>query len=274
MPQWLRRRDDQRGTRGRSAASTFVFHGATCQILTSLGSAYVAESIVHDRYSQHRLASATALPGRRNRVFPSISEPFYGIFRDRAAGYTGVNGVYDLWVQGTAAQGQVIRQTSLSGTTFVSTQPLPAGSYRAWIRFISSVGITSAWSPVVTFSVAEVGTGATEDPDPSGLAGIAESMLCSMLVEEDVAEVQPGGEQHMRSAPRMSEVVEDQALTDSEVPRHQRSSRQQTTALFNDAFLLASPANDNDAQGATSEESSDQLNAIDDIFAEMSLAAI
>ncbi len=53
---------------------------------------------------------------------------------------TGVNGVYDLWVQGTAAQGQVIRQTSLSGTTFVSTQPLPAGSYQAWIRSSAALG--------------------------------------------------------------------------------------------------------------------------------------
>ncbi len=124
---------------------------------------------------------------------------------------------------------------------------------------ISSAGITSAWSPVVTFSVAEVGADATEDSDPCGLARIAESMLCSMLVEEEIAEVQPSEEQHWRSAARITEAAENQALADSEVPRHQRPSRQQTILLFNDTFRLGIPANSHDADGATSEESIDQL---------------
>jgi len=61
---------------------------------------------------------------------------------------------YDLWVNQVGGQAQIIRQQNLTGTSYTPAIPLPSGSYRAWIRAISSTGEVSPWSVEVAFTVA------------------------------------------------------------------------------------------------------------------------
>lgn len=65
-------------------------------------------------------------------------------------------GRYDLWVNQVGGQAQIIRQQNLTGTSYTPTIPLPSGTYRAWIRAISSTGQLSLWSLDVAFTVAAV----------------------------------------------------------------------------------------------------------------------
>lgn len=60
---------------------------------------------------------------------------------------------YDLWVDNVSAgQGQIIRQESLTATSFTPVIDLPQGRYRAWVRAVNSTGISS-WSSLVNFLV-------------------------------------------------------------------------------------------------------------------------
>jgi hypothetical protein len=53
------------------------------------------------------------------------------------------------------AQFNVVRQSNLTGTSFIVTTPLVAGgSYRIWIRAISTTGEVGQWSNTLEFSVA------------------------------------------------------------------------------------------------------------------------
>lgn len=61
---------------------------------------------------------------------------------------------YDLWVNNTSTgQSQVIRQQTLTGTSFTSGA-LPAGTYTAWVQAYASNGRASGWSSPLTFTVA------------------------------------------------------------------------------------------------------------------------
>ncbi|MBX9678136.1 MAG: hypothetical protein K2X38_05175 [Gemmataceae bacterium] len=58
---------------------------------------------------------------------------------------------YDLYVAN--AQGVVIRQQALTGTTYTPTTALPRGAYTAWIRSLSSRNESAGWSIGQTFAV-------------------------------------------------------------------------------------------------------------------------
>jgi predicted phage tail protein len=61
---------------------------------------------------------------------------------------------YDLWVDNlTTRQSQVIRQQTLTAASFTPANPLAAGSYRVWVRAISSQGDASAWSSARDFTI-------------------------------------------------------------------------------------------------------------------------
>ncbi|APZ92509.1 peptidylprolyl isomerase [Fuerstiella marisgermanici] len=59
---------------------------------------------------------------------------------------------YDLWVNHVGVQNQVIRETSLSGTTFTPSSDLEDGVYRVWVKAKNSAE-ESNWSLGVTFEV-------------------------------------------------------------------------------------------------------------------------
>lgn len=61
---------------------------------------------------------------------------------------------YDLWVNNkSSGANQVIRNTSIAGTSFVPGSELPLGLYEAWVRGIDASGIPGQWSRTTTFHV-------------------------------------------------------------------------------------------------------------------------
>jgi len=62
---------------------------------------------------------------------------------------------YDLWVNNRlTGQSQVIRETSLTNTSWTPTTPLPLGLYNAWVRAIDVAGIFASWSLPMDFYIA------------------------------------------------------------------------------------------------------------------------
>lgn len=62
---------------------------------------------------------------------------------------------YELWVAPAASpQQSVIRLTNLTTTSFTPASSIPAGTYRVWVKAVSNMGESSAWSAGVTFTIA------------------------------------------------------------------------------------------------------------------------
>ena len=63
---------------------------------------------------------------------------------------------YDLWVDNlTTGQSQVVRNTSVGGTSWTATQPLtPGHTYRSWVRGVRVDGRLGPWSRPLDFVVA------------------------------------------------------------------------------------------------------------------------
>jgi len=73
---------------------------------------------------------------------------------------------YDLFVNHVGGQAQIIRQQNLIATSYTPTTSLPTGSYRAWIRAVSSTGEVSPWSLEVAFTITAIAPlGDSESPD-------------------------------------------------------------------------------------------------------------
>ena len=70
--------------------------------------------------------------------------------------WTAVAGTerYELWVNNVATGKRVIYQTGLTNTTFTSATTLPPGTYRAWVRAVSTMGVITAWSASVDLVIA------------------------------------------------------------------------------------------------------------------------
>jgi subtilisin family serine protease/subtilisin-like proprotein convertase family protein len=83
--------------------------------------------------------------------------------------WTGLSGTerYELWVTHLNSNTRVIYLTNLTGTSFTAVNPLAAGNYRVWVRAVSAMGETTAWSTDVRFSVASV-----DSPTPEQPAGV------------------------------------------------------------------------------------------------------
>ncbi len=61
---------------------------------------------------------------------------------------------YQIWVSRLDVPSVVINQTGLTGTTYNSGVTLATGSYRVWVRAVSTGGVISDWSTYVDFTVA------------------------------------------------------------------------------------------------------------------------
>lgn len=70
--------------------------------------------------------------------------------------WTTISGTerYELWVTNTGTNVRVIHQTNLTNTTFTSATTLPAGTYRVWVRAVSTMGEITAWSVPVDLVIA------------------------------------------------------------------------------------------------------------------------
>ena len=69
--------------------------------------------------------------------------------------WTTVSGAatYDLFVSRLDVPGLAIRNTTLTANTYTPTTALTPGTYRTWVRSISTSGTASPWSVAVTFVV-------------------------------------------------------------------------------------------------------------------------
>ena len=86
---------------------------------------------------------------------------------------------YDLWVNQVGGQPQIIRQQNLTDTSYTSTNLLPIGTYRAWIRAVSSTGEVSPWSVEVAFII----TASAPIDDSDNRAGLPEVLLALLPSE-------------------------------------------------------------------------------------------
>ncbi len=63
---------------------------------------------------------------------------------------------YDLWINNVSTgQSQVIRQRTLTSTSFTPSSDLPLGQYRAWVAGIDAAGQMASWTTAVNFTVAK-----------------------------------------------------------------------------------------------------------------------
>ena len=70
--------------------------------------------------------------------------------------WTTISGTekYELWVNNKATNVRVIYQPNLTTTTFTSPTTLPAGTYRVWVRAVSTMGEITDWSTPVDHVIA------------------------------------------------------------------------------------------------------------------------
>ena len=110
---------------------------------------------------------------------------------------------YDLWVNQVGGQAQIIRQQNLTGTNYTPITSLPTGSYRAWIRAVSSTGEVSPWSLQAAFTITAIAPrGDSESPD--GMPDV----LIAVLTKE--LQVKNRGLNTTRSARRIIDTEEMQ----------------------------------------------------------------
>ncbi|MBL8813542.1 MAG: hypothetical protein JNM43_25475 [Planctomycetaceae bacterium] len=75
---------------------------------------------------------------------------------------------YQIWVSRLDVPSVVINQSGLTNTTYNSGVTLAAGSYRVWVRAVSTGGVISDWSTYVDFTVAAL----PESSESLELAGL------------------------------------------------------------------------------------------------------
>jgi murein DD-endopeptidase MepM/ murein hydrolase activator NlpD len=61
---------------------------------------------------------------------------------------------YDLWVNNVSTgQNEIIRQSTLTGTSFIPASDLSLGTYRFWVRGIDVDGVAATWSQAADFTI-------------------------------------------------------------------------------------------------------------------------
>ncbi len=128
-------------------------------------------------------------------------------------------GRYELWVTNVTTNVRVLYLTNLTTTNFTATTALAAGPYRVWVRAVSTMGETTAWSTDVKFTVAAVSLPSSGTPDSGSqlLATAIKSQLDQSLTEPDAI----AGSVHrsMVTAGKTSAAIDDSATTTSVVVR-------------------------------------------------------
>jgi ELWxxDGT repeat protein len=113
---------------------------------------------------------------------------------------------YELWVDQLGVNQQIIHETNLTSTSFTPPSNLPLGSYRVWVRAISST-TTAPWSPAVDFSIAATELLFASDNDvplfeslfsDSELAGLLDENWRPVEVSREIVNV-PGVPQEERA---------------------------------------------------------------------------
>lgn len=81
---------------------------------------------------------------------------------------------FSLWVNNlTTGQPRVLLETELTGTSYTPTTPLPQGRYAAWVQTVSAVGVRSAWSERLVFTIDQPAPGQPTFTGPVAASGSA-----------------------------------------------------------------------------------------------------
>ena len=86
---------------------------------------------------------------------------------------------YELWVTNATTNTLVIHQTSLTTLTYTPSTPLSQGTYRAWVRAVSTTGEVGLWSVQLNFAIAALHRPAGHRDSDGGL----ETLLTPMKSE-------------------------------------------------------------------------------------------
>jgi len=108
---------------------------------------------------------------------------------------------YSLWVNRIDVPSGVIRETNIEQTQFTPVVALPAGTYRVWVRAVSSTGDYAPWSALRDFQIIEV-TQFTPDSlqDPAATFGMDDAVPVMLLAESTLA-----ADSHLTSSTHQSE---------------------------------------------------------------------
>ena len=87
---------------------------------------------------------------------------------------------YDLWVNRIdVPTNKIVFQTGLATTSFTPTTALPIGTYRVWVRAVSTTSQVSPWSTPVNFAIAAV----TDEP----VMAPGDLLLTQLIVLDEAA---------------------------------------------------------------------------------------
>ena len=101
---------------------------------------------------------------------------------------------YSLWVDRVGVQSGYIRNTAIQQTNFTPTTALPVGTYRVWVRAISTSGELAPWSLVREFQITAAGNRQTLTPSTDQLSGLDDhGHLSGLLVRNLEQGVFAGG---------------------------------------------------------------------------------
>ena len=137
----------------------------------------------------------------------------------------------------------VIRQTGLTASSYTSPATFSAGSYRAWVRAVSTSGELSLWSRYIDFTVAA--TVSEPSIDPSFLNPVSTSPLALLTSHRNVDDARPQNpastsDQVLTSEPVLlnHEVVGQGASESVPVNRENESSIAAKDVLLESLFSL------------------------------------
>lgn len=91
---------------------------------------------------------------------------------------------YELWVN-NAAGVRVIHFTNLTTATYTSPTNLPSGTYRIWVRAVSRMGETTAWSTPVNLTIA------SGESQPLDRTTGQTTILASMILDDVSENLEP-----------------------------------------------------------------------------------
>lgn len=130
---------------------------------------------------------------------------------------------YELWVNELGVRDKIIYRTSLTTTSFTPTSNLAAGSFRVWVRAVSS-SVTAPWSAPVDFAVADAAAPLTPSNESDLLASVfSDSELLPVLSNYSELSMTRIAEAASRNKVIMPETPEISALVPESRSKEERA---------------------------------------------------
>ncbi len=167
---------------------------------------------------------------------------------------------YSLWVNRVDVPQAVIRRDNITTNTFTTSTPLAAGTYRVWVRAVSTSGEVSLWSRTVDFTVANSDINSSLISDEPLLVRLDLSALHTSS-EQAVDDSSASNDGHFSDEDRSSAIVRDEVHVEAP-PSATPDLIEQPTALPTESlfgFPIASISNEWDVFGQLDESELQQL---------------